>query len=36
MNEFPRWKYILVAVMILLGIVYALPIVFPQQPAVQI
>ncbi len=36
MNEFPRWKYILVAVVILLGIVYALPILFPQQPAVQI
>ena len=28
MNEFPRWKYILVAVVLLLGFVYALPIVF--------
>ncbi|MDE1961754.1 MAG: protein translocase subunit SecD, partial [Xanthomonadaceae bacterium] len=36
MNDFPRWKYILVAVVILLGIVYALPIIYPQQPAVQI
>ena len=36
MNDFPRWKYILVAVVILLGVVYALPIIYPQQPAVQI
>ncbi|HSN01334.1 MAG TPA: protein translocase subunit SecD, partial [Rudaea sp.] len=36
MNDFPRWKYILVAVIVLLGIVYALPIIYPQQPAVQI
>ena len=36
MNEFSKWKYMLVAVVILLGFVYALPIVFPQQPAVQI
>jgi preprotein translocase subunit SecD len=36
MNETPRWKYFLVATVILLGIIYALPIGFPQQPAVQI
>jgi len=36
MNEFPRWKYFLVAVVILLGIVYALPIVYQPQAAVQI
>lgn len=36
MNEFPRWKYFLIFAVILLGVVYALPIVFPQQPAVQI
>ena len=36
MNDFPKWKYILVATMLLLGIVYALPIAFPQQPAVQV
>lgn len=36
MNEFSKWKNILVLVVVLLGIVYALPIVFPQQPAVQI
>ncbi len=36
MNDFPRWKYILVATIVLLGIVYALPIIYPQQLAVQI
>jgi len=36
MNEFSKWKYTLVAIVLLLGVVYALPIMFPQQPAVQI
>ena len=36
MNDFPKWKYALVAAVLLLGFVYALPILFPQQPAVQI
>ena len=36
MNDFPRWKYVLVAVVLLLGILYGVPNLFPQQPAVQI
>ncbi|MEO8802490.1 MAG: protein translocase subunit SecD [Rudaea sp.] len=36
MNDFPRWKYILVGIIVVLGFIYALPIAFPQQPAVQI
>src|SRR5512142_1607137 len=36
MNDFPKWKYALIAVVILLGFVYALPNVFPSVPAVQI
>jgi preprotein translocase subunit SecD len=36
MSDFPRWKYALVVVVLLLGLVYALPNVFPPQPAVQI
>ncbi|HET8942041.1 MAG TPA: protein translocase subunit SecD [Rudaea sp.] len=36
MNDFPRWKYILVSIVVVLGFIYALPIAFPQQPAVQI
>jgi len=36
MNDFPKWKYALIAVVILLGFVYALPNVFPPVVAVQI
>jgi len=36
MNDFPKWKYALIAIVILFGIVYALPNLFPPQPAVQI
>ncbi len=36
MLEFPRWKNILVLVVLLFSIVYALPNLFPQDPAVQI
>jgi preprotein translocase subunit SecD len=36
MSDFPRWKYALVVVVLLVGLVYALPNVFPPQPAVQI
>ena len=36
MNDFPKWKYALIAVMLVLGFVYALPNVFPPVPAVQI
>src|SRR3978361_738266 len=36
MNDFSKWKYILVAVVLFLGFVYALPILYPPQVAVQI
>jgi preprotein translocase subunit SecD len=36
MNDFPKWKYALIAVVILFGFIYALPNVFPPVPAVQI
>jgi len=36
MNDFPRWKYVLVAVVLVLGILYGVPNLFTQQPAVQI
>jgi preprotein translocase subunit SecD len=36
MSDFPRWKYAVVAIVLLFGIVYALPNMFPQQPAVQV
>ncbi|MBS0431755.1 MAG: protein translocase subunit SecD [Proteobacteria bacterium] len=36
MSDFPRWKYALVAVVLALGLLYALPNVFRPQPAVQV
>ncbi len=36
MSDFPRWKYWLVLVVLLAGAIYALPNLFPPQPAVQI
>jgi preprotein translocase subunit SecD len=36
MLEFPRWKYILVALIVLVSALYALPNVYPQDPALQI
>jgi preprotein translocase subunit SecD len=36
MNDFPRWKYVLVAVVLVLGILYGVPNLFPPQLAVQI
>ncbi|HET7359025.1 MAG TPA: protein translocase subunit SecD [Rhodanobacteraceae bacterium] len=36
MSDFPRWKYALVVVVLLLGILYALPNVFRPQMAVQV
>jgi preprotein translocase subunit SecD len=36
MNDFPRWRYALVAVVLLFGIIYALPNAFPPVPSVQV
>lgn len=36
MNRYPLWKYILMAVLVVLGVIYALPNVFGEDPAVQI
>lgn len=36
MLEFPRWKYVLVTLILIFGVVYSLPNLFPQDPAVQI
>ena len=36
MNDFPRWKYVLVVVVLLLGVLYGVPNLFVQQPAVQV
>ncbi len=36
MNRYPTWKYLLVLTALLLGLVYSLPNVFGEAPAVQI
>ncbi|MEO8748642.1 MAG: protein translocase subunit SecD, partial [Rhodanobacter sp.] len=36
MNDFPRWRYWLVAVVMVLGVVYALPNAFLSIPGVQV
>ncbi len=36
MLEFSRWKYTLIAIVVLLSTLYALPNIFPQDPSVQV
>ncbi|RLT95331.1 protein translocase subunit SecD [Ketobacter sp.] len=36
MNKYPLWKYLLVLVVALFGIIYALPNLYPDDPALQV
>ncbi|WCE03220.1 protein translocase subunit SecD [Pseudoxanthomonas sp. JBR18] len=36
MLEFPRWKYVLILVVLAVSALYALPNIYPQDPSVQI
>ncbi len=36
MNRYPPWKYALIAVALLIGVLYTLPNFFPEVPAVQV
>lgn len=36
MLEFPRWKYVLILVVVLVSALFALPNIYPQDPSVQI
>jgi preprotein translocase subunit SecD len=36
MNQYPAWKYLLVTLVLLMGILYALPNLFGEDPALQI
>jgi preprotein translocase subunit SecD len=36
MNRYPWWKYTLIAVAVVVGVIYALPNLYGEQPAVQI
>ncbi|MGV6859263.1 MAG: protein translocase subunit SecD [bacterium] len=36
MNRYPLWKYLLITFVVLLGVIYALPNLYPADPSVQI
>ena len=36
MNRYPWWKYLIIAVALLIGLIYTLPNFFGETPAVQI
>jgi preprotein translocase subunit SecD len=36
MNRYPLWKYVIIAVALVVGIVYTVPNFFPEVPAVQV
>ncbi len=36
MNRYPPWKYVLIAIIVAVGIVYALPNIYGKDPALQI
>ena len=36
MNRYPLWKYLIIAVALVVGIVYTVPNFFPEVPAVQV
>ena len=36
LNRYPLWKYLLIAVVLIVGTIYALPNLYPEEPAIQI
>jgi preprotein translocase subunit SecD len=36
MNRYPLWKYLIIAVALVIGVVYTVPNLFPEVPAVQV
>ncbi len=36
LNRYPLWKYLLILIVLLVGLVYSLPNLFPEDPAIQI
>ena len=36
MNRYPLWKYILIGIVLLIGVIYTLPNFYGESPAVQI
>ncbi|MFA6616724.1 MAG: hypothetical protein WCS60_11665, partial [Hydrogenophaga sp.] len=36
MNRYPLWKYAIIVVALLIGLIYSLPNLFGESPAVQV
>ena len=36
MNRYPLWKYLVIAFALVIGVLYALPNLFGESPAVQV
>ncbi|MEQ5803098.1 protein translocase subunit SecD [Halomonas sp. H10-9-1] len=36
LNRYPLWKYLLILIVLLIGLIYSLPNLFPEDPAIQI
>ncbi|MCH9770025.1 MAG: hypothetical protein K0U12_04020, partial [Gammaproteobacteria bacterium] len=36
MNQYPLWRYILLVILIVIGLVYAAPNLFGEDPAIQV
>jgi preprotein translocase subunit SecD len=36
LNRYPLWKYLLILVVLVVGLIYSLPNLFPEDPAIQI
>ena len=36
MNQYPAWKYLLILLVLLTGVLYALPNLFGEDPAIQV
>ena len=36
MNQYPAWKYLIIGLILLVGLVYALPNLFGEDPALQV
>jgi len=36
MNQYPAWKYLLILIVLMVGVLYALPNLFGEDPAVQV
>ena len=36
MNQYPAWKYLLISLILLMGVLYALPNLFGEDPALQV